>query len=129
MKKRFKNKLSRAEHTDTPRPTQDFIDIDSLRFIDIKVMFNFERNLVIRIVFIFILFADGFNFKPDGLDEEVIELGPTESSDILRIQSRLVKNSSKLSQRSRQVIEVKENHQLIHSLNPMIDDPDAIVVK
>ncbi|XP_042230295.1 zinc finger protein 569-like isoform X2 [Homarus americanus] len=73
--------------------------------------------------------ALGLPLKVDLMDEEVIELGPTDNADHLQVQSRLVKNSQERRQQSRQVIEVKENHPPPCYINPAIEDPDAIVVK
>lgn len=63
------------------------------------------------------------------MDEEVIELGPTDNADNLQIQSRLVKNEHEINQHSRQVIEVKENNPPPCYINPAVEDPDAIVVR
>nr|XP_045602315.1 zinc finger protein 532-like isoform X2 [Procambarus clarkii]XP_045602316.1 zinc finger protein 532-like isoform X2 [Procambarus clarkii] len=71
----------------------------------------------------------GLALKVELMDEEVIELGPTDNADNLQIQSRLVKNLHERNQQSRQIIEVKENNPPPCYINPAIEDPDAIVVK
>ena len=61
--------------------------------------------------------------------DEVIELGPTDNSDHLQIQSRLLNSSDEVSQHSSQVIEVKENNPPPCQFNPLVEDPNAITVK
>ncbi|XP_071526836.1 uncharacterized protein [Panulirus ornatus] len=73
--------------------------------------------------------ALGLPVKVELMDEEVIELGPTDNADNLQIQSRLVKNEHEMIQQSRQIIEVKENNPPPCYINPAVEDPDAIVVK
>ncbi|XP_066952102.1 zinc finger protein 227-like isoform X1 [Macrobrachium rosenbergii] len=65
--------------------------------------------------------------KCELMDEEVIELGPTENADDLQVKSRLVKNPNNTKQESRQIIEFQEFPPCY--INPAIEDPDAIVVK
>ena len=62
--------------------------------------------------------------------DEVIELGPTDNSDYLQVQSRLLNSSDEVNQHSSQVIEVKENNPppACH-FNPVVEDPNAITVK
>lgn len=50
--------------------------------------------------------------------DEVIELGPTDNSDHLQVQSRLLNSSDEASQHSNHVIEVKENHPRLASSTP-----------
>ncbi|KAK8725587.1 hypothetical protein OTU49_010633 [Cherax quadricarinatus] len=73
--------------------------------------------------------ALGLSVRVDLMDEEIIELGPTDNADHLQIQSRQVKNLHEKNQQSRQVIEVKENKTSPCYTNPTAEDPDAIVVK
>ncbi|KAK8393876.1 hypothetical protein O3P69_006897 [Scylla paramamosain] len=61
--------------------------------------------------------------------DEVIELGPTDNSDHLQVQSRLLNSSDEASQHSSHVIEVKENHPPPCLFNPVVEDPNAITVK
>ncbi|XP_068204315.1 uncharacterized protein [Palaemon carinicauda] len=65
--------------------------------------------------------------KCELLDEEVIELGPTDNADNLQVKSRLVKNPHGTKQQSRQIIEFQELPPCY--INPAIEDPEAIVVK
>lgn len=67
--------------------------------------------------------------KVEAMDE-VIELGPTDNSDHLQVQSRLFNSSDEVNQHSSQVIEVKENHHPPPThFNPLVEDPNAITVK
>ena len=61
--------------------------------------------------------------------DEVIELGPTDNSDHLQVQSRLLNSSDDARQHSSHVIEVKENNPPPCLFNPVMEDPNAITVK